>query len=683
MEQFFARLRERKLVQWALAYVAAAFALLQGIDVVAQQFGWPEGVRRGITLALALGFFVMLILAWYHGERGAQRATGTELLIIALVLAFGGGFLWHLARAPRVVPAATTASAPRATPQLATAATVIPAKSIAVLPFENLSDDKGNAYFADGMQDLILTKLADIGDLKVISRTSTAKYASRPDDLKTIAQQLGVATILEGSVQKVGNQVLINVQLIDAHSDNHLWAEAYPRTLDNIFGVEGEVAQKVADALKAKLTPPEAQAVAVVPTRNPQAYDDYLRAQHFYGEASSKGAWTTGLPQAIAAYEKAVAEDPAFALAWAGLSAARTYSYYFGVDRSADNLRAAEDSAKRALTLAPDLAEAHIAMAQVDRFNHHDFKAARDEAQRALQLRPNNADAYLKLSWMESHLGHFDAAARAGERAAALDPNDSFTAFSLALTRGMVGDYPGARQALMRALAIDPQNAEAYATLSRLELRTTGDIDAATKVLDSMPAGTPPNLSVLDQRISLLLYRRDFSAARTLAATLAGQFGVNALHAAMLHGNVEWLAGKEAQARPFYLAVVDLLGKPSLDVTAYDLTSRGLAYARLGRADDAVKANSAAMAMFRRSDEQAGVTDALVSLARIQLALGHAAAAIDALAQAAARPGHHYFLSPALLRLDPTWDPIRHDPRFKGVLKKMGLPYKPPETAAQ
>src|SRR6185437_8907733 len=200
------RLRQRKLVQWAVAYVAFAFALIQGVDVVAQQFGWPEGVRRGI--ALVLGFFVMLVLAWYHGERGAQRVTGTELLIIALLLAVGGGVLWRYARTPVVSAADSSTSVVTAsgmapvsqavgtTPASMAASTAatqsIPAKSIAVLPFENLSSDKDNAYFSDGMQDLILTKLADIGQLKVISRTSTMKYASHPEDLKTIAQQLGV-----------------------------------------------------------------------------------------------------------------------------------------------------------------------------------------------------------------------------------------------------------------------------------------------------------------------------------------------------------------------------------------------------------------------------------------------------------------------------------------------------------
>jgi TolB-like protein/Tfp pilus assembly protein PilF len=667
MTELLQRLKQRKLVQWALAYVTAAFALIQVFDVVAQRFGWPEALERVLILALVVGFFVTLVLAWYHGERGAQKVTGTELLILALLLAIGGGLLWHFDKSP--TPSALVASVATVKPPSTTLpAESIPAKSIAVLPFENLSSDKDNAYFSDGMQDLILTKLADIGDLKVISRTSTAKYASHPDDLKIIGQQLGVATILEGSVQKAGDEVLINVQLIDAKTDGHVWAQSYQRTLRNIFGVEGEVAQKVADALKARLTPPETQAVAVVPTRNPQAYDDYLRAQHFYNEATAKGAWTTGLPQAIAAYEKAVARDPAFALAWAGLSAARTYGYYFGVDRSADNLAAAEDEARRALTLAPDMAEAHIAMAQVYRFRQHDLNAARDEVLRALQLRPNDADAFLKLSWMESHLGHYDTSLQAGERAVALDPNDSFMALSLADGRAFVDDYAGAQQAVTRALAVDPQNGEAYALRSQIEILSTGNIDAAAKALDTMPAATPANLSVADQRIALLLYRRDFGAARTLAAALADQFGASALHAAMTRGDVEWLAGDRDRARAFYLAVADpmpLAGSP-----AGDFVSIALACARLGRAGAAIEAHDKAMAMFRQSNERTGETAAWVSLAKGQLALGHTAAAVDALAQVMRRPGHGIYLSPALLRVDPTWDPIRNDLGFQALLKK-------------
>ena len=278
MNEFFQRLKQRKLVQWAVAYVAAAFALLQGIDIVAQQFGWPEGVRRGITLAMVVGFFVTLVLAWYHGERGAQRMTGTELLILALLLAIGGGFLWRYASAAqeRVVRQDVTTMTPAPAP----AAAVISEKSIAVLPFENLSDDKGAAYFAEGIQDEILTKLASVADLKVISRTSTAKYKSKPEDLKTVSQQLGVATVLEGSVQKAAEKVRVIVQLIDARADSHLWAKTYDRDLKDVFAIQSEIAQEIADSLQAKLSPAESRMLTTAPTKDPVAYDLFLKGEY-------------------------------------------------------------------------------------------------------------------------------------------------------------------------------------------------------------------------------------------------------------------------------------------------------------------------------------------------------------------------------------------------------------------
>jgi TolB-like protein len=248
MSEFLRRLKERKLVQWAIAYVAAAFALLQGIDIVAQQFDWPAGIRRGITLALIVGFFITLVLAWYHGEHGSQRVSGTELLIIGLVLALGGGFLWRYAAGSHAVEtqpaAASAANHPPA------AATQIPEKSIAVLPFENLSSDKENSYFTDGVQDEILTDLARVADLKVISRTSVMQYrdpAAR--NSRKIGQELGVAHLLEGSVQRAEGKVRVNAQLIDTRTDAHLWAQTYDRNLKDVFAIQSEIAETIADQL--------------------------------------------------------------------------------------------------------------------------------------------------------------------------------------------------------------------------------------------------------------------------------------------------------------------------------------------------------------------------------------------------------------------------------------------------
>src|SRR3954466_11746915 len=353
MNEFFQRLKQRKMVQWALAYGAGAFALLQGIDIVAQQFGWPEGVRRGITLALVVGFFVTLVLAWYHGERGAQRVSGTEFIIITLVLALGGGLLWRFSTRSRE----TLATLPDESKSAST--TNVPAKSIAVLPFENLSSDKENTYFAEGIQDEILTRLAKIGALKVISRTSTQHYESAPKNLREIAKQLGVAHILEGSVQKSANTVRVNVQLINAASDSHLWSDTYDRKLTDILSVESEVAKTIADQLRTKLTGQEQEVITAKPTENPQAYDAYLRGLAYTLKTGFTPANSLGAKKYL---KEAVRLDPNFALGWALLSYVDASGYLTQSLQPTAALRdAARDAAEKALTLQPNLGEAVFA----------------------------------------------------------------------------------------------------------------------------------------------------------------------------------------------------------------------------------------------------------------------------------------------------------------------------------
>lgn len=245
MNQFLQELKQRKLVQWTVAYVAAVFALLQGVDIVAQRFVWPELVERILIIAACVGFFVTLVLAWYHGERGAQRVTRTELVILAMLLSLGGFLLWRFAvgaHAPTVASANSTKPA------------AIPEKSIAVLPFDNLSRDPDNAYFCEGVQDEVLTRLAKVADLKVVSRTSTQHFKSTPDNLPQIARQLGVAHIVEGSVQKASDQVRVNVQLTDAHR----WADTYDRKLTDIFAVESEIAKTISETLPTLFSLPSA-----------------------------------------------------------------------------------------------------------------------------------------------------------------------------------------------------------------------------------------------------------------------------------------------------------------------------------------------------------------------------------------------------------------------------------------
>ncbi len=353
---FFTELKRRNVYKVAVAYAVAAWLLIQAASILFPTFDAPPWLMQIFVVILVIGFLAALVFSWAfeitpegivreseveHGKPITRR-TGRKIVAMTVVLAiFAAGLLIF-----QVLRARSTMA-----PRQSEAATAIPEKSIAVLPFENRSEDKANAYFADGIQDEILTRLSNIADLKVISRTSTRQYQSKPANLREIAKQLGVATILEGSVQKVADQVRVNVQLINAQSDSHLWADTYDRKLTDIFAVETEIAKRIAESLQAELTGREEQALAVKPTDNPEAYDAYLRGLAF--EARYSSSYSPDLMRkATAFYERAVQLDPNFALAWARLSRANG-RIYFNCDDTTCIAR--REAAKRALENAQKL----------------------------------------------------------------------------------------------------------------------------------------------------------------------------------------------------------------------------------------------------------------------------------------------------------------------------------------
>jgi TolB-like protein/Tfp pilus assembly protein PilF len=444
-QNFLQRLKQRKLVQWAVAYVAAAFALLQGIDIVAQRFSWPEQTMRFVIIALSIGLFVTLVLAWYHGERGAQRVTGTELLILALLLAVGGGFLWHFASGARE-PAAKVVPEEKPT----TTVSAIPTKSIAVLPFDNLSRDPDNAYFCEGVQDEILTRLAKIADLKVIARTSTQKFKSAPEDLPEIAKQLGVTNILEGRVQKANDQVRVNVQLINAMTDAHLWAETYDRKLVDIFAVESEIAKSVADALQVKLTGSEKSLMAKTPTVNPEAYELYLKGRFFWNKRS-----VAELRKAIEYFNQAIAKDPNYALAYAGLADSYLLLPAYGGASTQEAVPPARAALKKALELDDSLAEAHASSGLLNLTEARPGRAV-TELERAIELKPNYATAHHWLMFSRLALGQFDAAIVEGKRALELDPLSLIINADLAWAYFCARRFDEAERQARKTLEIDP-----------------------------------------------------------------------------------------------------------------------------------------------------------------------------------------------------------------------------------
>ena len=697
MTDLWQGLKQRKLVQWAVAYVAFAFALIQGVDVVAQQFGWPEGVRRGITLALALGFFVVLVLAWYHGERGAQRVTGTELLIITLLLAVGGGVLWRYARAPVVSAADSSTSVVTAsgmapvsqavgtTPASMAASTAatqsIPAKSIAVLPFENLSSDKDNAYFSDGMQDLILTKLADIGQLKVISRTSTMKYASHPEDLKTIAQQLGVATILEGSVQKAGNQVLINVQLIDARSDNHLWAESYTRTLDNIFGVEGEVAQKVADALKARLTNAEQQNVAAIPTQSPAAYDWFLKAE-FQANKAFDSQRAADFKLAEDDYRHAIALDPGFALAYARLAYWQMAGDWFVAPLTAGGLAEVKATIDHTLAIAPDLPDAHLALGFYYYWGYRRYADASAQFERVLQLAPNNVEALGGLAFIDRRRGRWPQALATLQQALLISPRDAYLLGEYGTTLCIMRRYREAERQLTRSLAIEPGQTNNQDALWTTRLIGLGDARSAHKAYDPLPGwrlhtqnymGAGDIFGLINSIVYPDVFERNFDAALRAWDSAPVNTDAEQLTRRAARVAIEVIAGRQSAIQSECAQL-----KPPLEA---ELAKHPVAIRNLQQVawvDVCLGRNADAIAAARRISEGMPLSRdayfgayALAGLAEVEAHAGAKDQALQLIDQLLAMPAGEV-MSVTRLKLDPVWDPLRGDPRFQALLKKYG-----------
>ena len=390
--------------------------------------------------------------------------------------------------------------------------TTVPEKSIAVLPFENRSEDKANAYFADGIQDEILSTVAKIGDLKVISRTSTAKYKTRPENLRQVGEELGAATVLEGSVQKAGDRVRVIVQLIDASSDNHIWSETYDRELNDIFNVQSEIAQKVATALQAKLSPADTQSLGEIPTRDAEAYQLYLKAGYYQREAmSGNGDPAVLLPQAISLYSEAVAKDPSFAIAWAQISYTQAWMHWFGVDDSPERVRRADEAAQQAMRLSPQSGEAHFAAGYVAYWGRLDYPTALKEFEIARKLLPNSEPVATAIAAVHRRRGEWDAAAEEFKRAEFLDPRAAHLLADAAYSLGMARRYAEALETTERSLAIQP---DFWATLcgrALVQVASDGDVVKADGTLASASADQQGQIRFV--RYKVAMWSHDFAKA--------------------------------------------------------------------------------------------------------------------------------------------------------------------------
>jgi adenylate cyclase len=486
MNEFFRRLKQRKLVQWTLAYVAAAFALLQGIDIVAQRFGWPEQTMRFVIIALSVGLFVTLVLAWYHGERGAQRVTGTELLILALVLAIGGGLLWRFASITRRTTEQSVAAR-----SAAESKSEVNARSVAVLAFANLSDDKGSEYFSDGISEELLTVLQKIPGLHVAARTSAFSFKGKNATAQEIGQKLGVAHLVEGSVRKAGDVVRIAARLTRADTGEQLWSENYTRNLKDVFAVQTELAQTIVGQLSGQLTngaadpviQAQVQAAEKGGTKNVEAHQYYLQGRFYSERHSEKSAG-----EALAAYQRAVELDPAFALAWAGL--AQTHVWYCQYSTEAGrtgfdtHLAGAREATARALSLEPNLPEALLVRSEIELKFDFDWKGAVKTLRTALAMAPADPALRIAAGNLELARGDMTRAIDLYRQAVVLDPLNPRARSYLAFNLAVAGQLAEARAEFPRVVELNPAAPWAHAGLGLAFLIEGKFEDAAAAAQD-------------------------------------------------------------------------------------------------------------------------------------------------------------------------------------------------------
>ena len=661
MTGFFEEVQRRKVYRVAAAYVIAAGFIIQIGSAIFPAWELPIWTFRLVVVLLLIGFPIALILAWAYditpqGIRATPvtSAPGTHrrrnlIMLIAtgvVVSAAAGFFLLPRASARKVD------------------------KSIAVLPFENLSDDKDNAYFADGMQDDILTNLSKISDLKVISRTSVMSYrGAGARNAREIGKALGVSTLLEGSVRRIGNRVRINVQLIDATTDEHIWAEDYDRDLTDVFAIQSDLAEKITSALQAKLSPSEKARLDRRPTQNQEAYllfiqgHDYINRPDMFRDISLK---------AEQLFEQATKLDPNFAAAFAELSMVESWAYH-SFDPSPARREKARTAANEALRFQPDLPEAHLALGFSYYYGDRDYERALAEFGIAKRDLPNDAKVYMAIGAIQRRQGKWAESTANMEKAAVLDPKDNSVLVNLAFNYMATRNFEAADKTCDRGIEAAPQTFTLRAFKGWLAIMWKGDFIVAEKELALVPPGIDPDGLVTLTRVSFLILQRKFPEALQLVQqfpreTLTGRTTAPCPKA-FLEGTLFWCEGDNVKAQAAFerarIVAERLVRESPEDAARHAMLGQILA--GLGQKDAALAEGKRAVELLPESQDAFDGPEVTAALAQIYAWTGERDQAFGLLDHSLAVPNG---LTVPMLKLDPVWDPLRSDPRFQALIDK-------------
>jgi TolB-like protein/Tfp pilus assembly protein PilF len=659
---FFEEVKRRKVYRVAVAYIIVSGGIIQIASAVFPAWELPNWSQRLVIVLLLSGFPIALILAWAFDVTpqgikptptiavpGAHRRRNVIMLVATgvIISAAAGFFLL-----PRAVARKLD-------------------KSIAVLPFENLSDDKENAFFADGMQDDILTNLSKIGELKVISRTSVMGYRGKTANVREIGKQLGVSNILEGSVRRSGNKVRVNVQLIDANSDEHIWASDYDRDVTDVFAIQTDLAQKITDALQAKLSPAEKSRLERKPTENGEAYLAFVQAHNLQDAMED----LEKLKQSEQLYERAIQLDPMFALAIARYSQLESWIVHI-FERTTERREKARSLAQRALQLQPDLPEAHLAMGFSLYYGDNDFEAALKEFEIAQRDLPNEAEGYFALGAIQRRLGKWPESTANLEKAASLNPKDSWVFQNLAFNYQMLRNFDAANRTIDRGLKVNPGGLGLWEIKSKLAVAEKGDLsvsEQAFQAVKSMPMTNEEKLRIAGARADVFLLERKYQEGLREAESLSDAVlaGIPAALCAKYYlvGFARKALHDEAGARAALLKAKELLEaqlKQSPDSPDLHIQlAKVLAY--LGEKDAALNEARRAAEILPESKDAFGGPDITAGVAEVCGIVGENGRAIELLDGLLGRPSP---LTVPLLKLSPAWDPLRSDPRFQALLDK-------------